>query len=105
MNIRLLATLVAVGLALGAGVIRAEPPEVTEDGLVRVHSSRKVGVYRAPGIPFTQYRRITLDAFAVSFSKNWLRTNKNMKESDRERIRADLVRAFREELTRELVDR
>ena len=105
MTVRLLVTVVALGLTLGAGWVRAAQPEVTEDGLVRVQSSRKVGVYRAPDIPFTQYRRITLDGIAVSFSKNWLRINKNLKEADRERIRADLVRAFREEMTKELVDR
>ena len=105
MTVRLLVTVVALGLTLGAGWVRAAQPEVTEDGLVRVQSSRKVGVYRAPDIPFTQYRRISLDGIAVSFSKNWLRINKNLKEADRERIRADLVRAFREEMTKELVDR
>ena len=105
MTVRLLVTVVALGLTLGAGWVRAAQPEVTEDGLVRVQSSRKVGVYRAPDIPFTQYRRISLDGIAVSFSKNWLRINKNLKEADRGRIRADLVRAFREEMTKELVDR
>jgi hypothetical protein len=64
-----------------------------------------VGVYRAPDIPFTQYRRITLGGIPVSFDKSWLRANRNLKEADRERIRADLVRAFSEELTAELVDR
>jgi hypothetical protein len=105
MSIRLLAILLVLGLALDAGLVRAAPPEVTEDGLVRVPSSRKVGVYRAPDIPFTQYRRIKLDSISVSFSKNWLRTNKSLKEADRERIRAGLVRDYREELTKELVDR
>jgi hypothetical protein len=106
MSIRLLGILLVLVLALGAALAHAaDPPEVTEDGLVRVPSSRKVGVYRVPDIPFTQYHRITLDGISVSFDPGWLRTNKNLKESDRERIRADLVRDFRDELTRELVER
>jgi hypothetical protein len=105
MTFRPLLTVLALGLALLAGSVHAALPEVTEDGLVRVQSSRKVGVYRAPDIPFTQYRRISLTGIPVSFSNSWLRANKNLKEADRERLRADLVRVFREELTKELVDR
>ena len=105
-QLRLPAMLIALGLILVPLLVRAaDPPEVTEDGLVRVQSSRKVGVYRAPDVPFTQYRRITLGGITVSFSKSWLRANKSLKEDDRERIRAVLVRAFRDELAAELVNR
>lgn len=106
MSVRTLGILLVLSLTIGATVVQAaDPPEVTEDGLVRVSSNRKVGVYRLPDIPFTQYHRISLGGIAVSFDKDWLRTNKNLPESDRERIRANLVRAFRDELTRELVER
>ncbi len=106
MSIRLLGIVLLLGLALGGALARAaDPPEVSEDGLVRVESSRKVGVYRLPDIPFAQYHRINLAGIPVSFNKDWLRTNRNLKEADRERIRADLVRAFRDELTKELANR
>ena len=106
MSTRPLGILLVLCVALGGAFAHgADRPEVTEDGLVRVPSSRQVGVYRLPDIPFTQYHRITLSGITVSFDPGWLRTNKNLNESDRERIRADLVRAFRDELTRELVER
>jgi len=82
-----------------------DTPEVTEDGLVRVPSSRKVGVYRAPGITFTHYRRISIGDIPVAFRKNWDRKNPQLKEADREKLRADLVESFREELIAELVER
>jgi hypothetical protein len=105
MLIRLIVVLLLLSPTLGVRLAHADAPEVTEDGLVRVPSSRKVGVYRAPDVPFTQYRRIRLAGIPVSFSKSWLRTNRNLSEADRERIRADLVRGFREELAAELVGR
>jgi hypothetical protein len=105
MRIHLHAVMLLLGLVLCAGQVRADPPEVSEDGLVRVESSRKVGVYRAPGIPFTQYRRISVAPIPLSFARGWLRANKNVNEADRERIRSDLVRTFRDELMAELVDR
>jgi hypothetical protein len=83
----------------------ADDPEVTEDGLVRVPSSRKVGVYRAPDVPFARYRRISIGDIPVAFRKNWVRNNPQLKESDRERLRGELVRMYREELIAELVER
>src|SRR5436190_19670145 len=79
---------IAFGLTLLPLLARTESaPEVTEDGLVRVPSSRKVGVYRAPDIPFARYRRISIGDIPVAFKKNWDRKNPQLKESDRERLR------------------
>jgi len=98
--------LIALCLVMLTALVQARsPPEITEDGLVRVPSSGKVGVYRAPDIPFTQYRRISLGSVPIAFSKSWLRANKNMKEADRERIRSELATLYREELVHELVER
>ena len=83
----------------------ADPPEVTEDGLVRVPSSRKVGVYRRPEVPFIRYKRISIGDIPVGFRKEWDRKNPQLKESDREKLRAELVETFREELIAELVER
>ena len=68
-----------------------DPPEVTEDGLVRVPSNSRVGVYRAPDVPFTQYQRIELGTITVQFSKIFLRSNPNLKEDDLERMRTPCV--------------
>ena len=94
-------------LVLLSGVASAQPAsDVTEDGLVRVASSRKAGVYRSPDVAFTQYRRIMLAPAPVTFRRNSDRMKAGaLKPSDRERISADLTRLFHEELVAELVER
>lgn len=84
--------------------------DVTEDGLVRVPSSRKAGVYRLPDATFAQYRRIMLAPATVQFRKNWDnknldRLNTGLKPSERQRIADDMALAFHEELLAELVER
>lgn len=92
--------------AAGAQVIS----DVTEDGLVRVPSSRKAGVYRLPDATFAQYRRVMLAPASVAFRKNWDhknmdRLNTGLKPSERQRIADDMALAFHEELVAELVER
>jgi Protein of unknown function (DUF3313) len=92
--------------AAGAQVIS----DVTEDGLVRVPSSRKAGVYRLPDATFAQYRRVMLAPASVVFRKNWDRKNLDrlttgLKPSERQRIADDMALAFHEELVAELVER
>jgi hypothetical protein len=84
--------------------------DVTEDGLVRVPSSRKAGVYRLPDATFAQYRRVMLAPASVAFRKNWDRQsldrlNPGLKPSERQRIVDDMALAFHEELVAELVER
>jgi hypothetical protein len=84
--------------------------DVTEDGLVRVPSSRKAGVYRLPDATFAQYRRVMLVPASVEFRKNWDRKNLDrlntgLKPSERKRIADDMALAFHEELVAELVER
>lgn len=96
----------ALGLALLPLLAWAvDEPEVTEDGLVRVPSNPKVGVYRAPDVPFARYQRISIGSIPVKFSRNFERTNPRLKEADLERLRGDVVRMYREELVAELVER
>jgi hypothetical protein len=98
----------AAGLLVLMAVALAAPGrerEVTEDGLVRVPSSRKVGVYRAPGITFSQYRRIVIEPIPVAFKRAWERRNADVPSGVRERMQADFSRMFREELIEELVER
>ena len=84
--------------------------DVTEDGLVRVPSSHKAGVYRLPDATFAQYRRVMLAPASVAFRKNWDsksldRLNTGLKPSERQRIADDMALAFHEELVAELVER
>ena len=54
-----------IGLVLGLSMVLASTltqaaQDVTEDGLVRVPSSRRISVYRAPDVPFHRYQRIVM---------------------------------------------
>ncbi|HEX5161653.1 MAG TPA: DUF3313 family protein [Steroidobacteraceae bacterium] len=101
----------SLGLVMLAAVASAQPvSDVTEDGLVRVPSSRKAGVYRLPDATFAQYRRVMLLPSTVAFRKNWDRKgldrlDTGLKPSEREKIANDLVEAFHEEMIAELVQR
>jgi len=94
------------GLMLLLAVAQAAPePEVTEDGLVRVPSRSKVGVYRAPGVSFTHYKRIVIEPIPVAFKRDWERRNPNATPALRERMQKEFAQSFREELAEELVER
>jgi uncharacterized protein DUF3313 len=83
-----------------------DPPEVTEDGLIRVPSSRRVGVYRAPDVSFAGYRRVIISgSIPVTFRKGWEKDHPKLDDEDVERIRGEMARSFRGELERELVRR
>ena len=93
-------------LALGGAVCSREPPETTEDGLVRVPSNSRAGVYRAPDVPFARYGRVIIGAsIPIEFRKGWKRAHREVTPQDLEEIRGDFVRAFRTELDEELVKR
>jgi hypothetical protein len=100
-----------LSLLLLCGAAEAQViPDVTEDGLVRVPSSIKAGVYRLPDATFAQYRRVMLAPASVAFRKNWDsqnldRLNTGLKPSERKRIADDMAQAFHEELVAELVER
>jgi len=100
--------LIGLAAAMMAWVAMAQAAperEVTEDGLVRVPSSRKVGVYRAPDVSFTHYRRIVIEPIPVAFKRNWERRNPDVPKTAVERMRTDFAKSFRTELIEELVDR
>jgi len=104
---RTLHSIVAVLLLVSAGAaVAQDPPETTEDGLVRVPSNSRAGVYRAPGVPFARYGRVIINAsIPITFRKGWQRTHREVSAKDLENIRADFARAFRTELDEELVQR
>ena len=107
MFIRKLAVMMAFFCsAAGAQVIS----DMTEDGLVRVPSSRSAGVYRLPDATFAQYRRIMLAPALVTIRKDpdkysFSRLDTGLKPSERQRIVNDISLAFHEELVAELVER
>jgi hypothetical protein len=78
---------------------------VTDDGLVRVPSRRVAGVYRAPGASFTHYQRILLEPPTIAFVHDWQKKHPEVSEAELTRIRKETAELFREEFTRELVDR
>ena len=102
---------VAITLVLLCSAAEAQVlSDVTEDGLVRVPSSRKAGVYRLPDATFAQYRRVMLAPATVAFRKSrdrnsFDRLDTGLKPSERQRIVDDMALAFQEELMAELVER
>jgi hypothetical protein len=107
MSIRVVALILALLCTASEAQVVSD---VTEDGLVRVPSSRKAGVYRLPDAKFAQYRRIILAPATVSISKDpdakrFTRMGVELKNSDVQGIMNDLQRAFHKELVAELVER
>jgi hypothetical protein len=97
--------LAAAMLACVALAQAAPQPEVTEDGLVRVPSNRRVGVYRAPDVTFAHYRRIVIEPIPVAFKRDWNRRNPEVTAADQQRMQSEFSQSFRAELIEELVDR
>lgn len=79
------------------------PPEMTPDGLQRVPSRRAGGVFRLPGAPFTQYRRLILEPVTVSFLDGWEKDHPETSDKEKRRIREEAAKLFREEFERELI--
>jgi len=81
------------------------PDEITDDGLVRVPSRRVAGVYRLPGASFVQFRRIMLEPPTISFAPEWQKNHPDVSDAEILRIRTESAKLFRDEFTRELIDR
>jgi len=78
-----------------------ELPEVTEDGLHRVHESKAAIVYAEPGATLADYDSVMLLEAHVAFQKNWERnqrtksvTSNRIRSSDIEKIKNNLAREF-----------
>ena len=79
------------------------PTEVTPDGLQRVPSRRAGGVFRLPGAPFAQYRRLILEPVTVSFVEGWEKSHPETSDKEKRRMREEAAQLFREEFERELI--
>lgn len=69
----LLLSLVIGVYSLSALARKQEYPEVTENGLHRVHDSQMAIVYAKPGADLAPYSRVILQEPIVAFKKNWKR--------------------------------
>ncbi len=101
MNIRNTFSLFALGMgmAISALAAQAPPPEVTVDGLHRVHGTKMALVYAKPGVDLSQYNRIYLMKPQIAFTKNWLRTqnsipNQTITTEDMQHIKSELAELF-----------
>jgi hypothetical protein len=67
--------LILTALMLSSNLIaeQDEWPEVTEDGLHRVHDAKMAAVYAEPGADLAGYNKILLMKPEVAFKKNWER--------------------------------
>ncbi|TFG81231.1 MAG: DUF3313 family protein [Chromatiales bacterium] len=102
-TLRLLVPATLILLFAGTALARQEDlPEVTEDGLHRVHDSRAAIGYAKPGANLSGYRQIQLLDAYVAFKKNWERDQRSSSASsfrisskDIEEIKNDLAQEFR----------
>jgi hypothetical protein len=62
-------------------------------------------VYRAPGASFVHYRRIMLEPPTVSFVRDWQKNHPELSPAEILRIVREAAALFRDEFTRELIDR
>ncbi len=90
-------------LLAGCGHTRG-PEERTDDGLVRVPSRAEGGVYRAPGIDFSPYKRIILEPPTVGYVKDWRKTHKEVSDREITRLEREAVKLFREEFSRVVIE-
>ena len=123
MNILLSTKLAALGrmplvlvLALACTPISAtlqaaeEPPEVTYDGLHRLHETEAALAYAKPDVDLSVYDRLLILDCPVAFRKNWQRDKNRdalglsgrVSDADMERIKNDMAELFREVFIEEL---
>ena len=95
---------VAVFALLAACKASLPPEETTADGLVRVPSSSEGGVYRAPGVDFTRYKRLMIEPLTVEFVKGWREQHKDVTDSELRRIQLETSKNFLEVFTGIFVD-
>ena len=66
-------TLIAALFSLNLAAKEKTWPEVTEDGLHRVHDAKLAIVYAEPGADLASYSKVMLAEPEVAFKKNWAR--------------------------------
>jgi hypothetical protein len=80
------------------------PPEITAEGLVRVPSRPKGGVYRNLNTDFTRYKRLMIEPLTVEFVKGWRKQHPKVSDAEVRRIEAETAKIFLEVFKDILVD-
>ena len=111
MNVNLKKTLASLVflMTISSNALAADQtlPEVTVDGLHRVHGTKMALVYAKPGTDLSLYTRIYLTPPQIAFNKNWLRTqnsipNQHVTNDDMQRIKSELAVLFTDVFKQEL---
>ncbi len=109
----LISSLLVAVLAMSPVWAKSNLPNVNDEGMELIKSTRTTTIYADPGADLGIYKRIWLKDATVAFKKNWQRNqNRNatrggafrVKDSDMARIRKDVATLFREVFTAELTD-
>jgi hypothetical protein len=95
-----IAMLFITACASSTSSIQDEAPEITEDGLHRVHGSNLTLVYADPEASLADYQRVKLLDATVAFKKNWLRDQQSTSVS-KLRITSSDVEDIKEALSKE----
>lgn len=107
------ALLGATVLLTGCATTGDDLPAMTSDGLTRIESKNVDAVYWQEGATLEGYNSILILEAPVSFRKDWMRdynrnqmsTGTRVRESDMERIKSELGKAFQAEFSKVLTDR
>ncbi|MGI9287827.1 MAG: DUF3313 family protein [Pseudomonadales bacterium] len=103
----LVLTFVSYSGFLGA---KEELPEVTHDGLHRLHKTKVALAYQKPEADFSIYHRVLILDCHVAFKKNWQKKqnrerralSSRISDKDMERIKRDMADVFRDVFVEEL---
>jgi hypothetical protein len=98
--ISLLLIAVVCSLPMNALAKKQELPEVTEEGLHRVHDSKLAIVYAEPGASLAQYKKVWLMDAYVAFKKNWAR-NQRTKSAQPMRVSSKDIENIKNTLAKE----
>lgn len=107
----LLLSFVFAVYSMSALAKKQEWPEVTEDGLHRVHDSKLAIVYAEPGADLSIYSKVIILEPTVAFDKNWERNQRHGSASklstssrvNTKKIKKDLAVEFMEVFTETLI--
>jgi hypothetical protein len=105
-NLVPIATALLLTLSTPLSAEKEELPEVTEDGLHRIHGTKMALVYAEPDADLSAYDKVKLLGAYVAFRKNWERDQRtrsaqplSLTSRDVERIKDNLAKEFQTEFT------
>ncbi len=103
------ALVICTTLTINVGAAEQAPPEVTVDGLHLIKGTKMGLVYAKPGVDLSHYNRILLLLPKVAFTKDWLKTqnqmrNQTIRKEDMQRIKSELAMLFADVFKQELQD-